>query len=110
PPPPEKKCEPQKGDEIVVCGQEQDSSQFRVKPTSETDPASKQALDDGLPRAPNVDGPYIFQGPATISGLCGIGLNKCPPPPVIFVDVSALPQAPAGSDADRIAKGEISPD
>lgn len=27
------------------------------------------------------------------------------PPPAIFIDVEALPQAPAGSDADRIARG-----
>ena len=28
-----------------------------------------------------------------------------PPPPALFIDVEALPQAPAGSDADRIARG-----
>lgn len=27
------------------------------------------------------------------------------PPPALLIDVSALPQAPAGSDADRIARG-----
>ncbi|MCK0127044.1 hypothetical protein [Erythrobacter sp. F6033] len=27
------------------------------------------------------------------------------PPPAIFIDVEALPQAPEGSDADRIARG-----
>lgn len=28
-----------------------------------------------------------------------------PPPPALIIDVAALPQAPAGSDADRIARG-----
>lgn len=34
----------------------------------------------------------------------GIGFGK-PPPPAITVDFAALPKAPAGSDADRIARG-----
>ncbi|MBD3728663.1 MAG: hypothetical protein IE933_03060 [Sphingomonadales bacterium] len=107
PPAPEKDCKPQEGDEIVVCARDQDNSEFRVKSTAELNPDSKQALDDGVPRAPDVAGDYIFKGPPTVSGICGIGLNKCPPPPAIFVDVTKLPQAPEGSDADKIAKGEI---
>jgi hypothetical protein len=34
----------------------------------------------------------------------GIGFGKAPPP-AITVDFAALPKAPAGSDADRIARG-----
>ncbi|OBV10565.1 Fructose 1,6-bisphosphatase II [Erythrobacter dokdonensis DSW-74] len=34
----------------------------------------------------------------------GIGIGGVPPP-AVFIDVEALPQAPAGSDADRIARG-----
>ncbi len=33
-----------------------------------------------------------------------IGFGR-PPPPALLIDVEALPQAPAGSDADRIARG-----
>ncbi|QFT76185.1 hypothetical protein [Erythrobacter sp. THAF29] len=33
-----------------------------------------------------------------------IGFGRVPPP-AVFIDVEALPQAPAGSDADRIARG-----
>ena len=47
----------------------------------------------------------IFSGPPTVGGLCIPGLQKCPPPPALIIDVEALPQAPAGSDADRIARG-----
>lgn len=47
----------------------------------------------------------IFRGPATVSGLCVPGIFNCPKPPAVFVDVTALPQAPPGSDADRIARG-----
>lgn len=108
PPAPEKECAPQKGDEIVVCAEEeQDQSQFRVKSSSELEPESQEALDDGTPRAPDVAGPGIFTGPATVGGLCIPGLQKCPPPPALIIDVTALPQAPEGSDADKIAKGEM---
>ncbi|MFN3863223.1 MAG: hypothetical protein ACK4RT_02970 [Erythrobacter sp.] len=34
----------------------------------------------------------------------GIGFGSVPPP-ALFIDVEALPKAPAGSDADRIARG-----
>jgi len=51
----------------------------------------------------DVAGGGIFRGPATVSGLCVI--PPCPPEAAIMIDVEALPQAPEGSDADRIAKG-----
>ncbi len=34
----------------------------------------------------------------------GIGFGGVPPP-AVFIDVEALPKAPAGSDADRVARG-----
>jgi len=107
PPPPKPECAPQEGNEIVVCAREQDNSVFRVKSSSELNPESEEALDDGLPRAPDVGGPGIFTGPATIGGLCIPGLQSCPPPPAFLIDFSALPEAPEGSDADKVAKGEI---
>lgn len=107
PPPPEPACAPAEGDEIVVCARQQDNSLFRVKSSSELDPESEEALKDGLPRAPDVAGPGIFTGPATVGKLCIPGLQKCPPPPAIIIDFSALPEAPEGSDADRVGKGEI---
>lgn len=55
------------------------------------------------PRTPDVAGAGIFRGPATVSGLCFI--PPCPEEPAILIDVEALPDAPAGSDADRIARG-----
>ena len=107
PPPPEPACAPAEGDEIVVCAREQDNSLFRVKSSSELDPESEEALADGLPRAPDVAGPGIFKGPATVGSLCIPGLQKCPPPPALIIDFSELPEAPEGSDADRVGKGEI---
>lgn len=91
------RCKPGSGDEIVVCvdrGEDQ-----RVPSTAETDPnsrAARRALNNGIPRAPQFD-----------KGYC----PECQhfgwaPPPVYYVDVKNLPQAPEGSEADKIAKGE----
>ena len=52
---------------------------------------------------PDVAGPGIFRGPATVSGLCFI--PPCPKDPAVIVDVAAIPAAPEGSDAERVAKG-----
>lgn len=52
---------------------------------------------------PDVAGPGIFRGPASISGLCFI--PPCPKDPALIVDVTAIPPPPAGSDAERVAKG-----
>ena len=62
PPPPRTQCK-QNGskEEIVVCAEEEkDNSQYRVKSTSELDPNSREALNDGVPRAPDVGGDGIF--------------------------------------------------
>lgn len=52
---------------------------------------------------PDVAGPGIFRGPATISGLCFI--PPCPKDAALIVDVEAIPPPPAGSDAERVAQG-----
>ena len=100
-PPRPRDCGPAADGEIVVCGAPVDNEQFRV----ESDTASGQAIGDGVPRAPDASGAYIFKGPATVGGLCGFGLKGCPPPPIYIVDFEALPDAPPGSDADRISRG-----
>ncbi len=106
PPPPKPRCQPQQGDEIVVCAEEeQDQDQFRVKSSSELDPTSEDAIDDGLPRAPDVSGPGIFKGKPTVSGLCLI--PPCPGEPAYIIDFSQLPETPEGSDADRVGQGLV---
>ena len=106
PPPPEPEvsfeCENPKGNEIVVCAALEEQSQFRV--TSSMDRGDNSNLSwEGDP--PDVSGPGIFKGPATASG-CIKGVT-CPPPPAYIFDITALPEAPPGSDADKIAKGEM---
>ncbi|SFF74270.1 hypothetical protein SAMN05518801_101146 [Novosphingobium sp. CF614] len=87
--------------EIVVCAPDED--EFRVKSTGDEDPYSAQALNDGRPHAPDVSGLPDCR-PGSRKGCIGIGSV---PPPVYLIDLSSIPLAPAGSDADKIAKGEI---
>lgn len=89
--------------EIVVCAP--DEGQFRVPSTAESDPESAQALNDGRLHAPDVAGAGIFKGKPTMGGMCM--LPPCPPEAAYLIDLSSIPLAPAGSDADRIAKGEL---
>lgn len=99
PPPEEPECDaPEDKNVIVICARRQEQSQFRSMSAADLDPTSKQALDDGLPRGPDIAGPGIFHGPGT-------GSFGGPPPPALIIDVTALPVAPPGSDADRIARG-----
>lgn len=82
--------------EIVVCAP--DDKEFRVQSTAESDPNSPQALDDGRLHTPDVAGAGIFKGKATAS----FGSVTVP----YIIDLSSIPEAPEGSDADKIAKGE----
>ncbi len=94
--------------EIVVCRRKADNDQHRLmSPEDAQRRYAEETMNKGNPQTPDVAGPGIFRGPATAGGMCGIGLNKCPPPPAYMIDFSTLPEAPPGSDADRIAKGEV---
>ena len=102
PPPPPADCT-ESGDEniVIVCAPvEADSDRYRVSSRLERDDDSHL---EWTGQAPDVSGPGIFKGPATVSGLCII--PPCPKPPVYMIDFSTLPEAPPGSDADRIGRG-----
>ena len=55
--------------------------------------------------APDVDGTGLPFGMAPIVTIRGCFIPPCPKDPALLIDVEALPDAPAGSDADRIARG-----
>lgn len=98
PPNPRKTCgvADAKG-EIVVCAP--DNSQHRVQSSTELDPTSHAALYDGLPRAPQLDR-------GSCKGQAGCVSFGYAPEPIYYIDLKAIPEAPPGSDADLIAKGE----
>lgn len=57
-------------------------------------------------RTKGMSTPDLFGIPAhgtVVSRGCFI--PPCPPPPAYFIDFDSLPDAPPGSDADRIARG-----
>lgn len=104
PKPPQPDCEQPEGDEIVVCARLEEQSQFRIRTDEEAeDDYARETMYKGDPRAPDVSGPGIFKGPATVSDLCVI--PPCPEPPAYMIDFDELPETPPGSDAARVGKG-----
>ncbi len=100
PPSPAKaRCDQGNEGEITVCAPDR-GERWRVPPTSETSPQSREALYDGLPRAPQLDR-------GSCKGQPGCMVGGWAPPPVYMIDLSKLPETPEGSDADKIAKGEM---
>lgn len=79
--------------EIVVCGKDR-GEDVRV-------PDQENRVNDGLARAPDV-----FGGIDCKKSKCH-GFGKVPPP-VFIVDLKAIPEAPKGSDAEAVARGEMS--
>jgi hypothetical protein len=89
-PPKPAPCPESTSEEIVVCAEREDPrKQYVPSDIDNGDP------DDGVPRAPDVSG--------LPSG--GMRIGRTPTHPLI-IDLSTIPEPPAGSDADRIAKGE----
>ncbi len=91
--------------EIVVCrqlGDDPDNYYSGSREEARRRYAEETAFKND-PQTPDVAGGGIFRGPATISGQCFI--PPCPDEPALIIDVEALPEAPPGSDADRIARG-----
>lgn len=82
---------------IVVCGGRGASEKERLPLRDQLD--SARSTKDGMVRAPNVSGLRDCS-----RGCIGIGGV---PPPMYYFDITKLPEAPADSDADKIARGEI---
>lgn len=83
--------------EIVVCRQVGDDTSALTGNREATQKRyAQETMLKGAPRAPDAFGIPNHGNP--------IGFGKAPPPAYV-VDFNALPTAPAGSDADRIARG-----
>ena len=102
---PRDRCRRRDGQEIVVCVDR--GEDLRMQTTGESDPNSLEArhqLNNGVPRAPDLEPHYPG---VSVAGGCFI--PPCPKGPIYDVHVKDLPEAPEGSDADLIAKGEMAP-
>lgn len=87
--------------EIVVCREVGNDSDNTTGNREETRKRyAQETMLKGAPRAPDFIADCKDQG--NPFGCVGIGKV---PPPAYMVDFDALPTAPAGSDADRIARG-----
>ncbi|MBI1402897.1 MAG: hypothetical protein GC147_06770 [Porphyrobacter sp.] len=84
--------------EIVVCRQVGDEGETPLSGSRE-ETQKRYAQETMLKDAPRA--PDAFGIPDNGKGIGFGGV----PPPALFIDVEALPKAPAGSDADRIARG-----
>jgi len=91
---------PKPGEEIVVCAQQDDPERFRAASSSDLDPTGAGAR-GGVPHA---DVETRYPGVAVASGCF---IPPCPPPMPVLIDLKGIPEAPPGSDADRIARGEL---
>ncbi|WP_454597942.1 hypothetical protein [Qipengyuania sp. SM2507] len=87
--------------EIVVCARRGentdgvwDKGEWERRHAAET-------MNQGNPQAPEAFG--IPNHGTVVARGCFIG--PCPPPLAIMIAIEALPEAPPGSDADRIARG-----
>ncbi|WP_168157376.1 hypothetical protein [Erythrobacter sp. QSSC1-22B] len=87
--------------EIVVCAQVQDQTEYVLKSREEaSNDYAASTMDVGNPQAPDLSPPPCV--PSLISFCPKLG---GPVPRSIETDFSRLPEAPAGSNADRISQG-----
>jgi len=100
-PDPRLRCRPKPGsDEIVVCvDRGEDQKVDRGAPDPNT-LEGRRALNGNMPRAPQFDRGSCRGQPGCVTGGWA-------PPPVYYIDMKAIPEPPPGSDADKIAKGEM---
>jgi hypothetical protein len=85
--------------EIVVCGKHHtDSDRYRLPSSTDDNPNSAEALRTGALHPPDVSS----HPPDGVK----MGFGHVPPP-IYYIDTTKLPDPPPGSDADKIAKGEM---
>jgi len=80
---------------IVVCSHGGDTGDQRVAPSQAVDESTR----DGALHPPDVSGLPGCIGPCITIRFGHV------PPPVYYIDLASIPEAPVGSDAWKIGKG-----
>ena len=93
---------PTRQGEIIVCAPDKEKN--RVLSSADQDPTSRSATNDGRLHGPDFEPHY----PGIVVAR-GCMIPPCPPAPVYMIDLSKIPKPPAGSDAEKIANGEMAP-
>ena len=86
--------------EIVVCRRRRSGAEFGYDEERAEQRYATETMDKDSPRAPDLM--PVYPGVVVARGCF---IPPCPPPPALMIDIEALPEAPPGSDADRIARG-----
>ena len=84
-----------------MCRRRRDNGEFAVDEDGSQLRYAEETMNKGDPRTPDLFG--IPDHGVVVARGCFIG--PCPPPKALIIDIEALPEAPPGSDADRIARG-----
>ena len=86
---------------IIVCRHHTDTRRYRVPSSIDENPNSAAALNNGIVHAPNVDGT-----PPCLA-FCVRQRFGHVPPPVYYLDTTTLPEPADGTDAWKIAHGQM---
>ena len=91
--------------EIVVCGRRADNgaAYLGASDAARLRDYAERTMNAGTLTPPDVAGPGIFRGEPSFGGMCFI--PPCPAGPRLIIDVEAIPPPPAGTDAERVARG-----
>ena len=87
--------------EIIVCRRRSDLDEYGYDRERAERRYARETMNKGNPGAPDVFG-IPDHG---VVAARGCFIPPCPPPPAYIIDFESLPDAPPGSDADRIARG-----
>ena len=87
--------------EIIVCRLRGDLAKYGYDKERAESRYAAATMNQGNPAAPEMFG--IPDHGIVVARGCFI--PPCPPPPAYIIDFDSLPEAPPGSDADRIARG-----
>lgn len=86
--------------EIIVCRQRRSGREFGFDKDRAEQRYAEETMDKGDPRTPD----FTPQYPGVVVAR-GCFIPPCPPPKALLIDIEALPEAPPGSDAARVAQG-----